>query len=410
VVEGVHAGDVACLAVVEWVLDGGSTGQLQLLLDMPGLGDALTQCCSADEYCAAVDWFLGDALHDEQLQEYLGQHPPLLHALVERLRWSEGRAKHFWKCLLGDDVGDGWLLQQPMLLDSVVAALVLGGSSSSSDMYEVMRRLLWSGPSLVFESLLRQPGVLKELLRVLVRCYWRPQPGTSSDDAATHLLLLQELAGSELAPRAMAMLPGLLAEGDAELSAGVFEAMNVMQVRMEGAASHPDSEGFDWGEELAASSSRAAPVLCAEEQLQTLRQGVEEVHTATAAAAATTRQLEKQHRAAVAAAEVRAVAGAHMLRRSGQGSRRLNTHGSQGVQQQGQQDAAPQQVGASSQHKGRSRRATGQQAVAGTGNQPGAGGQLEPGKVVAAPVAAGVAHGHRGSGAGAPPAPKRTRC
>jgi hypothetical protein len=371
-VSGLQRKQEACLAVVGAVWDSGDPEQVQALLAVPGFGEALAQCCSVDEHCPALDWILGDALSDEVLQAYLAQQPVLLQALVARLRLLEEHSDYFWDCLADDDSGDGWLMQQPGLLDGVVAALVVERWYSA---HAAAARLLEVGPTLL-ESLMRQPGVLEELLRVLVQRHWHP-PADSHPSGHAQQLLLEGLADSDLAHRALALLPGLLAKGDAELSIGVFEAMRLIQARMV-----PGS--MDWCQELAATSSSGAGVLCAEGQLQALRQGVEEVDRATAAAAATTRQLQEQQQ---------------QQRRPAQQAVDLEVHG-----------AVPQEVGSGSRkRKGH----PGQSAVAAAGSLLGAKGRLVPGKPGGGggggAAAAAASYSSGGQEAGKPAARSRTR-
>jgi hypothetical protein len=406
-VEGLQWGSTACLAVVDMVWYESCPEQTQALLAVPGLADALTQFCSRGEYAIAVDWILGDALCHVELQEFLGQHPQLLQALVARLFTSEEHADWFWHCLVHDASGDEWLLQQPALLGVLVCELVAGDDGGWTG--DLVQRFLGVAPSRLFESLLRQPALVEQLLRVLVRpCQqqqqqqqqeWQPEDDTP--DINWPHLLLEGLAGSQLAPRAWSMLPGLLAQGDAELSAGVFEAMNIMQRHMA-----PGS--IDWGADLAATSSQGTAVLCVDEQLAALTQGAEEVFRATAVAGAATRQLQEQHRAMVAGV-AQPAAQDHPPRRSKRGNRQVNSCSDQGGQQQLQQGVAPQQVGGSGQRKSKRIAAAGQLAVVGAGSQRGAGGRLVPGKALPAPAAAPIPDGDVAQGAGAPPAPKRTR-
>jgi hypothetical protein len=406
-VKGLRQCSAACLAVVEGVLVGGEPAHTQALLAMPGLGDALALCCSRDLPCDyggfTVDHILSDALDCQHLQAYLSQQPVLLQALLERLRLQKGDASMFWEYLAYDDSGDEWLLHQPAVLDGVVAALVVADSSCVA--YDSVERLLEVAPTLVCESLLRQPSALEDMLRTLVLGYWQPQPSGSAINCDAQLLLLKGVASSQLAPRALALLPGLLAKGNAELSAGVFEAINMIQ------SSRAFGSGR-WCKKLAATSSRGAPVLCAEGQLQALRQGVGEVQRATAAAAAARQQLQEQHQIAVAAAGASSAAGECFQGRSRQGSSRLKHDCDSGVQQQGQQGSQVQQEGgsSSSQRKGSLGRkaAAGQRAVSGRG----AGGRRVPGKASSAPAVAAAGGGPGGSevaGAEAPPARKRTR-
>jgi hypothetical protein len=280
--EGLGRQQEEWLAVVEAVWESVEPAHTLALLAIPGLGDALAQCCNIAEDCCALDWILGDALTDEVLQAYLAQQPVLLQALVARLRLVPEHSSYLWDCLGEDDSGDGWLLGPPWVMDGVVAGLVVARCYPALAAAE---RLLDAHPAML-ESLLRQPSAVEGLLRVLVRHYWRPPPDRTPC-GFTQLRVLEALADSHLAPQALVLLPGLLAKGDAELSVGVFEAMHLIQSRMA-----PGS--MDWCQDLAATSSSGAEVLGVEGQLQSLRQGAEEVQRATAAAAAATRQLQEQ--------------------------------------------------------------------------------------------------------------------
>jgi hypothetical protein len=290
-VRGVRQGGTAYLLVVERVWHEQMPALITALLAIPGLADALAQCCSMNGFCPAVDACLAYALDCEALQASLEQQPVLLQALLARLRSHKQYAHVLWECLAGDDIWSDWVLQQPVLLDGVVAALVVADGSLWAE--EVLLGLLGLAPSLVHESLLRQPSAVEELLRVLVRGYWQATGQALTSD--TQYMLLEGLANPQLAQRALVLLPGLLAKGDAELSTGVFEAMHFLQMRL-----GPGS--LDWGVELAATSSGGAAVMCAEGQLQALRRGVGEAEKAAAAAAAATQQLREQQQAAVAAA------------------------------------------------------------------------------------------------------------
>jgi hypothetical protein len=302
-VENVQDGESSALSIVDAVLRGDvPQQQAQAILAIDGLGYALAWCCHKGRYCPALNTMLEDALDRPDLQAFLVHEPGLLGALFEEVRLDEEQGQCFWECLADNDSGDEWLLHEPAVLDAVVAALV--EVDSTPDTIDVVDRLLDAQPTLVYESLLRQPSAMEGLLRVLVRGYWQPSPGDGTT-CGTQRLLLNGLAGSDAAPRALALLPSLLAQRgyvfDAnKLSAGVFEAMHHIQRRM-----GPGS--FEWGAELAATSSKGAAVLCAEEQLQALRQGVEQVQKATAAAAAATQQL-RDH-AVVAAAGSKQGAG-----------------------------------------------------------------------------------------------------
>jgi hypothetical protein len=396
-VEGLRWGSETCLTAVQAVLGEVGSELTQALLAVPGLGDALAQCCSVAGSHLALDWFLGDALGRVELQEYLGQHPALLEALVARLLRKLDSDGYFWSCLMDAD-SDEWLVQQPALLDAVVHELV-GSHSFYCWTGQVVERLLEASPSLVCESLLRQPSAMEGLLRVQgQRCQQQhPPQGTPADQQDWPRMLLGELAHPQLAPRALLRLPGLLAKGEAELSTGVFEAMHVVQSCMA-------PGGLPWGAELAATSSRGAAVLCAEGQLQALRQGVEEVQRATAAAAAGTRQLQEQRQAAMLAADLQAVAG-HQLQRC----RQHDSHGGPGAQQQGQQGAALQAAGRSSKRKRGCKAAAGQPTAAGAGSQRGAGGRVVTGKAVTATAAGDDPQASELQGAGAAPPAKRTR-
>jgi hypothetical protein len=392
-VAGVREGNSACLAVVGCVWSGNVPAHTQALLAMPGLGDALVRCCSRDGATPAVDGVLGSALRSKAVQAYLAQQPVLLQALAARLSRKPEQATMLISRMTSAYPLPNWVLQHPVLLDQVVHALVV--ARPSGDVSALVSYLLHVGASLVCESLLRQPSAVAELLRVGVRRRGRLLFGVGGIDAQQ--LLLEGLVNSSLAPRVLAMLPSLLEEGDADLSLGVFTAMHLIQTRL-----GPGS--LNWCQELASTSSRGGEVLCAEGQLQALYQGLEEMKQATAAAAAATRQLEEQRQAAVVAAGIQA-AVRDQLQGAGQvGSGRVSSHVSPGAQQQGQQASAPQALG---KHSG----AAVQQAVAGAGSQPGAGGRPVPGRAVTAPAAAaaGVPHGHGGQGAVAPPPPKRTR-
>jgi hypothetical protein len=417
-VEGLRRGSETCLTAVQAVLGEVGSELTLALLAVPGLGDALVQCCSIAGSSLALDWFFGDALGGVELQEYLGQHPALLQALVARLlrKLDSG---YFWSCLVQAD-SDEWLLQQPVLLDAVVHELV-GSRSHCQWTGEVVGRLLGVAPSPVSESLLRQPSAVEELLRVFGRRCQQQQPpqGAPANQQDWPRLLLGELAKPQLAPRALLLLPGLLAQGDAELSAGVFEAMNVIQ-------SHIAPGTLDWVAELAATCSRGGAVLCAEEQLPALQQGVEQVQMAIATAAAAMQQLQEQQQEAAAAAGASGTAGECFLGCSGPGSSTLNHGGDSGVQQQGQQvdrlqAAQAQQVGSSSsQRKGRCWGAAGQRLVPEAGSPAGAGGRVVTRRASSAHAAAAAAGGGGGGGGGvcggsgvhgaeAPPVRKRTR-
>jgi hypothetical protein len=408
-VQGLARHSAACLSIVGWVWRENEAWYTQALLAVPGLGDALAQCCSMDSSILAVDRIMGYALCDEELQEYLAREPQLLQALVARLFLKKENAYRFWNCLVDDGSGDEWLLQQPALLDGVLRDLVVADSSWCVGW--VVGRLLVVAPNLVCESLMRQPAVVEGMLRVLVQRSRQQQlPANSgSDDEDDEVnwprLLLEGLANSHLASRMLSLLLGLLTRGDAELSAGVFEAMHLMQSRT-------NTSRLIWGE-LAVTSSRGAAVLCAEGQLQALRQGMEQVEAAAAATAATTQQLKEQQQAVAAAAGTQDGAPErHLPRRS----KRTNSHGGPAVQQPAQQVVglrrmvAEQEVVGSSQRnlKGRRKAAAGQRAVAAAGSRQGAGERLVPGKVVTAPPAASILEDGR-EDAEAPPAPKRTR-
>jgi hypothetical protein len=418
-VEGLQQGDQMCLGVVGCVLEHVDSQHTQQLLAIPGLGDALVQCCNDPNFYPALDWLLGGALSYVQLQQYLDQQPQLLQALITRLFQRVGDVEYFWCCLEDDARGDWWLLQQPALLDGVLRGIVVDGSGWTDN---VVPRLLFLDPSAVCGSLMRQPHVLRTLLMALGRHCQQQQPadGASADQQDWQRKLVAELACTEHALRALALLPGLLAEGSAELSAGVFEAMHLMQSRL-----WPSR--WPWGAELAATSSKGTSVMNLEGQLQALRQGVEEVQGATAAAAAAMQQLQEQQQIAGAAAGASHMAGDDLPCRSaasGRGSRRGSSHGAQGVQQQGQPGggvrsaAVAQQEGRSSQRKGRCREAAGELAVAGVGSKRRASGRLVPGKASPAEASAAArrvaAPFHAGDGfegAVAPPAAaaKRTR-
>jgi hypothetical protein len=205
----------------------------------------------------------------------------------------------------------------------------------------------------------------------------------------------------------MALLPGLLADADAELSAGVFESSNFIQAHMD--------PTLNWGHDLAATSSRAAPVQHTDKQLAALHQGLQEVQQAGAAAAATAQQLLDQQQAAVAAAGTKAAAAAGSGCLPGHGQRRsmrVAKH-SAGVPQQPAQlgaelrsEAGRQQEAAvsSGKHKGTPR----QQAAAAAGRKLGAGGRHVPDQV---PTSTRAASAAAGGDVGVPPAPacKRTR-
>jgi hypothetical protein len=401
-VEGLGRQQEEWLMVVEAV-NHGEQAYTQALLAIPGLGEALAQCCSMGAHYRALDWILGDALTNEVLQAYLAQQPVLLQALVARVRAYEEHSKYFWDCLAEVDGGDGWLLQQPALLDGVVAALaVVGRTVRSGGARAVAERLLEVAPSLVCESLVRQPCVLEELLRVLVQRHWHPHDG-NLHSGDIQLMLLGKLAASGSAPHALVLLPGLLAKGDAELSTGVFEAMHLMQSRM---------EPGKWGAELAAISSKGAEMLCAEEQLQALRQGVEEVDRATAAAAAVTQQLQEQQRAVVAAG-ARPVAGEHLAGRSHKGNRQLEGHRAGGPQQSAQPAGPGVQLRSLALHKqaaassSKRKEGSGQQPEPAVGRKQSAGGRMVPDRVATRAAAAAAA----GEGGDVPPASisKRTR-
>jgi hypothetical protein len=414
--EGLQRGEEACFEVVGSVLGVEYSERTQQLLALPGLGDALAQTCNDKDHWHPADWLPGDALLYGQLQEYLAQQPRLFHALVARLFRGVGNVYYFWDCLQDEDRGDGWLVQQPLLLDYVVRDLVVGNSCRWAG--RVVKRLLDAGSSAVCESLLRQPHVLRALLQALGRRCRQQQPpdDASTDQQDWQRVLLQELAASEQAPQALALLLGLLARDDAELSAGVFGAMHLFQM-------HMDTGSRSWCQELAATCSRGADILHSEGQLQALRQGVEQVQGATAAAAAAMQQLEEQRLTAAAAV----VAGEYLPGCSAarrRGNRRLSSHSTRGVQQQGQPGgglhsaATAHQEGRSSQRKGRGREAAGEQAVAGAGSKRRAGGRQVPGKALPAEaaaaagrVAADLPDGDGGKGAGAPhaAAAKRTR-
>jgi hypothetical protein len=274
------------LEIVEVVWQGGVPEHFDALQAMPGLSRALAGNCQVDWDCAPVDRMLADAVAGSPvMQAYLAQEPELLDALLLRLRTYPEYSGFFWHCLAEFDVGYEWVLQQPNVLDAVVAALVVV-VSSRSDQHDVAERLLEMAPVLVRESLLRQPSALEDMLRTLVRWYWQLRSPTSCD-CDVPLMLLNSLASSNLAPRAQALLQGLLAKSDAELSTGVFEAVHLIQMRMW-------PMGMDWCPELAATCSRGAVIVDAEEQLQALRQGVAEVQGAAASTAAAMRQLQQQ--------------------------------------------------------------------------------------------------------------------
>jgi hypothetical protein len=384
------------LSIVEAVLSEDVPELTQALLAVPGLGGALACCVYTGHVCPAVDHLLGVALGDQMLQAYLAQEPQLLEALLLRLQVNQGdHAECFWHSLADDDSGDDWLLQQLVVLDGVVAGLAV--VDSIADTERVVERLLGVAPSLVCQSLLRQPEALEELLRTLVRCCWQAPAGRARSYGA-QLLLLEGLAESELAHCALLLLPYMLTQGDAELSAGVFEAMHLIQKRITQSCSC-------WAGALAATSSRGAAVLCAEEQLAALRQAMEKVQQATVAAAAATQQLHEQHKAVVEAV-VQPAAGHHLPGRSQGSNRQVNSRGGQGEQQQG---AEPQQVGGSGQRKSKRIAAAAQSALVGTCTKQGAGGRLVSGKALPAPAAAPTPGGSGVPVGGALPAPKRTR-
>jgi hypothetical protein len=302
------------------------------------------------------------------VQAYLEQQPVLQQALAARMGRKQEYAS-FLLAVLAAPRADEWLVQQPVLLDGVLAALMAGGGTFVT--MRVVSRLLGAAPSLLCESLLRQPSIVEQLLRTLVRRYWQA-PWATAASGGVELELLQKLASSGFAPRTLALLPGLMAKGDAVLWTGVFEAMHLIQNRMA-----PSS--LSWGGELAAASSSGTAMLCAEGQLLVMHRGVEQVQRANAAAAATTQHLLEH----LPAAGTQAAAGDHLPGRSQGGNKRLQRHQAGALQQ----PAPPGVVVASSrEHQG----VPGQQAAAAATSKRAAEGHQVPGRVPA-PTAAGGA-------------------
>jgi hypothetical protein len=404
-VDGVRLGGETALLIVYEVWAQRVPAHCQALVAIPGLADALAECCRRDEDLPGVDDVLCELLYCEEGQAYLGQHPALLEALVTRLLLKKEYALPIWETLADWDGADDWLLQQPLLLEGMMRALV--AADSTWDTNEVVERLRGDAPFM--EALLRQPAAVEELLRVLVRRYCHPQPpgGPPAGDRSTQLMLVEGLAAPEVAPRALALLLGLLVKGDPELSAGVFEAMNLIQ-----RTSDFTSVGA-WGGELAAIAARAGPVQQADERLQALRQGREVVQSGAVAAAAVVHALQEQLRQAEAAAAVQAGGrdeapeGSQQQNEGPKGWRR-RVGQQQGQFNEGLHSHAALGTSGSSKQKGGCKRGAGQPAADDVGREQNEAGPLAPGTQPQGSAAAGAVGGGD-QAAVAPPAAKRTK-
>jgi hypothetical protein len=245
-------------------------------------------------------------LSSEPGWEFLEQHPELLQALVTRLDTNRSFVEQVVDLLLHwadcDDDMVWWVLGQPLLMEAVLRMLVKHDSWGCTEVV----KWLQGDPSLM-EALLRQPPLVADVLLGLVHHKRRHQrlalasaTGDEYEFPCIQQLLVEGLATPDFVARALAVMLGLLGSGSDQLSAGVFEAMGIIQRKLR---SHPSSARVVWGRELAVVAAKAAPVLQATEQLQALRQVVVEVQGAAAAATHALEHKQQQRRQQQEAAE-----------------------------------------------------------------------------------------------------------
>jgi hypothetical protein len=287
VMKGVQCRREAALMVVGQVWHLGIPAHCQVLAAMPGLAEALTDCCSYND-CREIGSVLDSLLCWEEGRGFLDQHPALMQALASRLdtdaHFADSMVELLEQWAGWEDVEDAaveWFLQQPLLVEAVLRMLVNDDSYCARKVLQWLRR----EPALM-EALLRQPPLVAKVLQGLVRHNRRRQRRAMApmgdDRPCIQQLLVEGLATPELAPQALSVMLGLLGSGDSsKLSVGVFEAVGVIQSKL-------GSCDVEWGGELAAVAARAAPVVHAEQQLQALCRGVGEVRIAAAAAARVT--------------------------------------------------------------------------------------------------------------------------